>query len=142
MERLYPQGISNLMVGKMGMEYIEKIKKELDENPSAKDTQVSVFHHLLTSDIPESERSTSRLLAESMVLIIAGTFTSAHTLSMIVYHALSNPKIEKRLRNDLKDVMAGYPGKSPRWADLEKVPYLQATIKEALRYAEHTTTVL
>ncbi|KAL9586172.1 MAG: hypothetical protein Q9212_001093 [Teloschistes hypoglaucus] len=133
MERLYPQGISNLMVGKMGMEYIEKIKKELDENPSAKDTQVSVFHHLLTSDIPESERSTSRLLAESMVLIIAGTFTSAHTLSMIVYHALSNPKIEKRLRNDLKDVMAGYPGKMPRWADLEKVPYLQATIKEALR---------
>ncbi|KAI4204461.1 MAG: hypothetical protein LQ350_001218 [Teloschistes chrysophthalmus] len=133
MERLYPQGISNLMVGKMGMEYIEKIKKELDENPSAKDTQVSVFHHLLTSDIPESERSTSRLLAESMVLIIAGTFTSAHTLSMIVYHALSNPKIEKRLRNDLKDVMAGYPGQMPRWADLEKVPYLQATIKEALR---------
>ncbi|KAL8667639.1 MAG: hypothetical protein Q9202_000494 [Teloschistes flavicans] len=133
MERLYPQGISNLMVGKMGMVYIEKIKKELDENPNAKDTQVSVFHHLLTSDIPESERSTSRLLAESMVLIIAGTFTSAHTLSMIVYHALTNPKIEKRLRNDLKDVMAGYPGKSPRWADLEKVPYLQATIKEALR---------
>ena len=118
----------------MGMEHIERIKGQIRDDKSAnKDSQISVFHHLLTSDIPESEKTSDRLLAESMVLIIAGTFTSAHTLSMIVYHALSNPAIENRLRNDLKDVLAGYPAQNPRWADLEKVPYLQAVIKEALR---------
>ncbi|KAL8964924.1 MAG: hypothetical protein Q9183_004137 [Haloplaca sp. 2 TL-2023] len=52
---------------------------------------------------------------------------------MIVYHALSQPQIGDRLRRDLEPVMACYPEHNPRWADLEKVPYLQACIKEALR---------
>ena len=153
LERLYPKGISSMMVGKvcihpifvdridtltfnqMGIQYIEDIKKQVcNDNFKASDTKKSVFHHLLTSDIPESEKSTSRLQAESIIFLIAGTFTSAHTLSMILYHVLSNPHIKKRLRGDLKDVMACYPAQNPPWADLEKVTYLQACIKEALRY--------
>ena len=126
----------------MGMEYIEKIRKQIHEiNLDAGDTQKSVFHHLLTSDIPESEKSTARLQAESMIFLIAGTVTSAHTLSMIAYHVLSNPHMEKRLREDLKDVSACYPAQNPLWADLEKVPYLQACIKEALRYVHRTATL-
>ena len=117
----------------MGMEYIEKIKKQIrDDNLDTNDTKKSVLHHLLTSDIPESEKSTSRLQAESLIFLIAGTVTSAHTLSMLVYHVLSNPHMEKRLRGDLEDVMACYPAQNPLWADLEKIPYLQACIKEAL----------
>ncbi|KAL8867265.1 MAG: hypothetical protein Q9174_005776, partial [Haloplaca sp. 1 TL-2023] len=121
----------------MGKQYISKIKAEIaattpKTEKSKPAEQVSVFHHLLTSQIPETEKSDDRLLAESMVLIIAGTFTSAHTLSMIVYHALSEPRIGERLRRDLEGVMGGYPQGNPRWADLEKVEYLQACVKEAL----------
>ncbi len=124
----------NLIFDQMGMEYIEKIKKQIrDDNSDTDDTKKSVLHHLLTSDIPESEKSTSRLQAESLIFLIAGTVTSAHTLSILVYHVLSNPHMEKRLRGDLEDVMASYPAKNPLWADLEKIPYLQACIKEALR---------
>ena len=119
----------------MGVQYIEKIKTQVRNNKFlASNTKKSVFHHLLTSDIPEPEKSTSRLQAESMIFLIAGTFTSAHTLTMIVYHVLSNPRVENRLREDLKDVMACYPAQNPLWADLEKVTYLQACIREALRY--------
>lgn len=127
----------------MGMEYIEKIKKQIYDNElDASNTKKSVFHHLLISDINESEKSTARLQAESMIFLIAGTVTSAHTLSMIVYHILSNPHIEKRLREELKDTMRYYPAQTPVWADLEKVLYLQACIKEALRYIHRLPILL
>jgi len=119
----------------MGKEYIENIRNQISDNEKPlSNNKESVFHHLLASDIPESEKSTARLQAESMVILIAGTVTSAHTLSMIVYHVLSDPRKEKRLREDLREVMACYPAQNPRWVDLEKIPYLQACIKESLRY--------
>ncbi|KAK2754360.1 hypothetical protein FQN54_007004 [Arachnomyces sp. PD_36] len=134
LQRLYPKGTSNLMVGSMGAQYIEKIKEQIQNgNLDPSDSSKSVFHHLRTSDIPESEKSTARLQAESMIFLISGAVTSAHTLSMIVYHLLSNPHMEKRLREDLKDAMACYPAQNPLWSDLEKIPYLKACIKEALR---------
>ena len=68
-----------------------------------------------------------------MVILIAGTITSAHTLTMIVYHLLTNPHMATRLREDLRDVMSCYPAQNPSWADLEKIPYLHACIKESLR---------
>jgi cytochrome P450 len=117
----------------MGREYIERTRKQIKKGGvDANAVKTSLFQHLLTSDIPESEKSTSRLQAEAMVILIAGTFTSAHTLSMIVYHVLSTLGMEKRLREELKDVMECYPARSPSWTDLE-IPYLQAVIKESLR---------
>lgn len=103
----------------MGKEYIENIRNQISDNEKPlSNNKESVFHHLLASDIPESEKSTAHLQAESMVILIAGTVTSAHTLSMIVYHVLSDPRKEKRLREDLREVMACYPAQNPRWVDL------------------------
>ncbi|KAL3483008.1 cytochrome P450 [Aspergillus germanicus] len=141
MESIYPRGISNMMLGKMGRDYIESVRHQVQmqnitskRNEAETSQRVSVFHHLLsTTTIPEPEKRTSRLQAESMVILIAGTFTSAHTLSMIVYHVLSEPRIGDRLREDLREVMAGYPARYPQWMVLEKIPYLQGCIKEALR---------
>lgn len=125
----------------MGKEYIETIRKQVSNSEKSLINKQSVFHHLLASDISEFEKSTTRLQAESMVILIAGTVTSAHTLSMVIYHVLSNPHMEKRLREDLQDIMVCYPARNPRWVDLEKIPYLQACIKESLRFvlSPHST---
>lgn len=84
--------------------------------------------------MPESERSTERLSQETQVLHDAGTVTTARASDVISYHVLRNPHIRERLGNELKDIMAEYPHSWPRWSDLEKLPYLQAIIKEGLRY--------
>lgn len=119
----------------MGREYIERTKQHIKQGHlDTNGSELSVFHHLLTSNIPETEKSTSRLQAEAMVILIAGTFTSAHTLSMIVYHVLFDKSVEKRLREDLRVTMSRYPTRKPRLADLEKISYLRACIKEALLY--------
>ncbi|KAI0206674.1 cytochrome P450 [Astrocystis sublimbata] len=139
MERVYPKGIYNMMLGKKGREYIETCKSEVRDSPDGKGKQNwnSVFHHLLSSNIPELEKSVERLQAESMIFLLAGTLAGAHTLTFAVYYILANPIIETRLRAELEWIFltAAGPGpmKIPTWAELEKLPYLRGCIKEALR---------
>ena len=41
-----------------------------------------------------------------------------------------------KLQLELKDVMSAWPQRVPTLAELEKLPYFQALIKEGLRYVE------
>ncbi|KAK4206663.1 putative cytochrome P450, putative EED11494.1 cytochrome P450 [Rhypophila decipiens] len=102
--------------------------KHYDENASN-----SIFRYIVTSDMPPSEQSVERLSREAMVLFGAGTATTARTMGFMCYYILRDPAMRKRLGDELASLMADYPAKSPRWAELEKLPYLQALIKEGLR---------
>lgn len=42
--------------------------------------------------------------------------------------------MKERLQNELRDAMSDYPDTLPRMIDLEKLAYLQAIIKEGLRW--------
>lgn len=95
----------------------------------------SLFRHLINSDLPPSELTDQRLSREAQVLIGAGTITTAGTMGFICYYIMSNPAIRKRVAEELRPVMEGYPLKKPSWAELEKLPYFQAVIKESFRYA-------
>jgi cytochrome P450 len=95
----------------------------------------TLFRHLVNSDLPPSELTDERLSKEAQVLIGSGTITTAGTMGFICYYIMADPAIRKRLGEELKDVMEGYPEKKPTWAQLEKVEYFQAIIKESLRYA-------
>ncbi|KAI8623119.1 cytochrome P450 family protein [Xylariaceae sp. FL1651] len=94
---------------------------------------ITLFRHLVNSDLPPSELADKRLSKEAQVLLGAGTVSTARTLDFICYYIMANPVIRRRLTEELRDVMAGYPEKKPTWAQLEKVVYMQALIKEGLR---------
>ncbi|KAI1282958.1 putative benzoate 4-monooxygenase cytochrome P450 [Xylaria sp. FL0933] len=96
--------------------------------------KTSIFHHILKSNLPESEKDSGRLQREAFALLAAGTITTASTLSIITFYVLANPHIESRLRDELKGYWSGLGNnQSPRWAELEKIPYLHGCIKEGLR---------
>ncbi|KAI1305537.1 cytochrome P450 [Xylaria venustula] len=139
MASMYPKSISNMMLGDTASAYIEEVRREVNHSAEKREDQKwkSAFHHLLSSDIPESEKSAKRLKAESMIFLLAGTLAGAHTLSFIVFYVLANPAIEKRLRDELSTVFGGSDAdgklKIPTWAELEKLPYLRGCLKEALR---------
>lgn len=97
-------------------------------------SRVSLFRHIVNSDMPESELSTERLSKEAQVLLGAGTASTARTLDFLSYHILSKPHIRQRLKKELTGIMADYPQSVPSLTQLEKLPYLQAVIKEGLRY--------
>lgn len=97
------------------------------------DARISIFRYIVNSGMAESELSVDRLSKEAQVLLGAGTASTARTLDFISYYILADKNVRATLQNELKDVMATYPVKIPSWAELEKLPYLQALIKEGLR---------
>lgn len=65
---------------------------------------------------------------EASNLIVAGSDTTAVTLTYLVWAVLSNPKVHDRLYQELQDVRLPL-----RNQELEKLPFLNAVIDETLR---------
>lgn len=94
----------------------------------------SVFRYILsTADLLEAEKSVERLGHEAATLLGAGAFTLSRSLAITLYHILANDHIRNTLSAELAEVMVEYPKSMPRWAELSKLPYLHACIKEGLR---------
>lgn len=108
---------------------IDKINKIRSAPVFSEET--TIFHGLLQSNLPESEKASDRLAEEAHVLLSAGTDSSANTLSAITYHLLTNPSKLRMLRAELK---AAIPeGHFPTFSQVENLPYLSAVIQEGLR---------
>lgn len=93
----------------------------------------TLFDHLVHSDLPESELSTARLASEAQVIFGAGTVTTARSMDHLCVCIMLNDRVRERLREELREPMVGFPEKVPSFNVLEKLPYLQACIKEGLR---------
>lgn len=96
-----------------------------------------VFQELMDSDLPDEEKSMTRLVDEGITLVGAGTVTTAHVLSTITYFVLANPEIFETLQRELREQQPDGPDLSAqtRLVRLEQLPYLTATIMEGLRLA-------
>ena len=99
--------------------------KELTARPS-------MIESFLDSNLPESEKSATRIAGEASIAIGAGTLTSSHALKHATYHILANPKIHERLMIDLEKAIPD-PNNPPNLRELENIPYLVAILYEALR---------
>ncbi|KAL9028146.1 MAG: hypothetical protein Q9196_003439 [Gyalolechia fulgens] len=64
-------------------------------------------------------------------LVEAGFDTTAATLNSIVMHLAANPPVQKVAQSEL--VRVAGPGRLPRFADMESLPYVRACVKEMLR---------
>ena len=96
------------------------------------DNVPSLIGAVLGSDLPESEKSTERLLRESQVLISAGTDTTAMVLSFALFHLLSDPERFKKLRTELETAIPD-PQSILLSRQVENLPYLTAIVKETIR---------
>ncbi|KIK58364.1 hypothetical protein GYMLUDRAFT_246082 [Collybiopsis luxurians FD-317 M1] len=92
----------------------------------------TIYHHLLLPKDPELRPSRTSLIHEAFVLIGAGSDTVGHACTVGTYFALQGHSIHSRLIEELKEA---WPDKDKplSFTALEKLPYLTAFIKEALR---------
>ncbi|KAL9620400.1 MAG: hypothetical protein Q9160_005100 [Pyrenula sp. 1 TL-2023] len=133
-------------IGFDGMVRAEKhIKKLIEEKKQLKVTtsepairgQSTLFRYMIhESGLPEADLTVERLTKEAQILLGAGSVSTARTLHFIIFYLSKNPSMRERLEEELKDTLAGRPGEWPTWSKLEKLPYLQALIKEGLRYTQ------
>ena len=92
----------------------------------------TLFHEILQSNLPDSDKSTMRLTDEAQIVVGAGTLTTSWTLSVAVYHLLASPPVLRKLKLELVAAIPD-PNATVSLAELEKLPYLHAVIQEALR---------
>jgi cytochrome P450 len=91
-------------------------------------------------ELAQQDKFVGRIVEEATNIIGAGTETTASTLTLLTYHALAKPDILNKLRFELSTAVKH--SSSTDLLDLrtlEKLPYLQGCINEALRVSNPVT---
>ena len=92
----------------------------------------TLFHEILQSNLPESDKSVSRLKDEAAIVVSAGTLTTSWALSIATYHLLASPRVLRKLKAELKIAIPD-DNTSTDLPLLERLPYLVAIVQEAVR---------
>jgi cytochrome P450 len=79
----------------------------------------------------EKGMSEKEMIANAASLIIAGSESTATTLSGFIFHILSNPRCLSILQKEIWERFASSPVMD--FAAVAELPYLQACIEETLR---------
>jgi cytochrome P450 len=74
----------------------------------------------------------NRVAEEAQTLVAAGSSTTVHFLKSTVYYILADPKVHARLKAELRSAFPD-PYEIPPLHKLEKLPYLNAVVKEGSR---------
>ncbi|KAB8231208.1 cytochrome P450 [Aspergillus alliaceus] len=104
----------------------------------------TIYDQLNDPRIPAEERTLQRLQDEGLLLLAAGTETTARGLAVACFHIASDDRVRARLRDELRAVLPK-PDSHVTWAELERLPYLTnnppqtGTVNEALRLGAFVT---
>lgn len=120
------------------IDQIHEIQRQSIEKVEGQDT-TTIFHSLLNSDLPLSEKAPERLAGEGILLVGAGTHTTSWALSVAAFHLLSQPDLLRKLKKEL-ETAAPDPNVMTPLPALERLPYLTAVIKEGLRLSYGNTS--
>lgn len=101
----------------------------------------TIFHELIQSDLPESEKTVTRLQDEALIVVGAGTLTTSWALCIATYHLLASPRILAKLKAELRSAIPD-PEISVPLPVLENLPYLAAVAQEAIRLSDGVSSRL
>lgn len=109
------------------------LEEALEERKSRGRSIPDVFGYLLDEDEQTGWVHTKEeLIADAMLMVIAGSDTSSIAMSLCLYHVIVYPKSLKLLQEELESVFHG-----EQCTDFDKLakecPYLNAIINETLR---------
>ncbi|PLB36812.1 cytochrome P450 [Aspergillus candidus] len=123
---------------------IREVQVNIAEGKTQSASTKTIFHELLTGDLPTQEKRIERLGQEGQIVVGAGTETTAWTLSAIAFYLLDNPTVMARLQVELKHAIPDKDNASDQitWNQLEQLPYLSAVITEGLRLSYGVSTRL
>ena len=101
------------------------IQNELSTKPSA--TRKTIFDALTDLSVPPQERTRRRLQDEGLIVLLAGTETTARVLATAAFYIYQNKLLLTKLREELGPVMPTLTTE-PSWTQLEQLPYLVRTL--------------
>ncbi|KAL5358851.1 cytochrome P450 [Aspergillus floccosus] len=113
---------------------VQAIQKALDDYLMSKDI-MDQKRRDATIFKPLEHLTKEQLINESIDIIIAGSDTTATTLSFAIHEILKNPAIARKLTAEL-DAAMPESARDLSLAEAEKLSYLSAVVKESLRLAK------
>ncbi|KXT07151.1 hypothetical protein AC578_2496 [Pseudocercospora eumusae] len=128
--RLNPEFKMKRAIGRKVYEQIEYIHTQRHRFDS--DSKTTIFHDVLDSDLPEQEKVPDRLYHDARDLITAGTLTASATLTEITFHLLNNPKVLRKLKEEIMLVMPNVDV-LPSFHEVQRLPFMRAVVNEGLR---------
>ncbi|OIV94740.1 hypothetical protein TanjilG_06203 [Lupinus angustifolius] len=131
--RLFDFSSGHKMLIKVGEKVDEVFQGLIDEHRNnKKEGSNTMIDHLLSLQESQPEYYTDQIIKGLiMVLIVAGTETSAVTLEWAMSSLLNNPKVLEKARIELDDEIG--QDNLIEEADITKLKYLQNIISETLR---------
>ncbi|GAB1218048.1 hypothetical protein ATERTT37_007294 [Aspergillus terreus] len=102
------------LIHKIATDHLEKGSHAVDQKG-----RLTLFDDVLSSDLPEQEKSEARLAQEMQILVSAGAETTAKAMTYILFYLLDNPELLKKLKAELEPL-----GPDPALIQLEQLPYL------------------
>ncbi|KAI0877415.1 cytochrome P450 [Hypoxylon argillaceum] len=106
--------------------------RQIRASPDPNAVKSTIFEGILSSSLPENEKTDTRMAADAQLIILAGESTTGHTLSAILFELLSHPDVYKIAKDEITLAMPGEDGVAS-YADVQNLPYLNAVINEGLR---------
>lgn len=117
---------------------------DLESNRKHEDKEPCLLHTLMDPDkhTAEPKLSTETLLGEAQTMIAGGVESVAHTAVYAAVFVGQDRAVASRLRAELEEIWPNPAGSVPDLAQLEKLPFLTAVLKESLRLAPGVPTPL
>ncbi|OJI96369.1 hypothetical protein ASPVEDRAFT_78143 [Aspergillus versicolor CBS 583.65] len=109
---------------------ILRVKYAVERGEKA--SRTTIFHQLLQPDAAEAYPTVDDLADEATNVLGAAADSTGNALTIAAYNVVRNPTIYARVSAELQNVFPD-PCSSMDFPTLEKLPYLTAVIKEALR---------
>ncbi|KAI9854004.1 MAG: hypothetical protein M1813_001595, partial [Trichoglossum hirsutum] len=112
---------------------IQQLKKD-SQSLTSTSTVPTIFDLLLKPD-EKKDRPVppdKALTADAVLMLAAGTDTTANALRIGTWHVISDQRIYRKLREELCGVLPDRDAVVD-WATLENLPYLTGVVKESLR---------
>ncbi|THC89759.1 hypothetical protein EYZ11_010780 [Aspergillus tanneri] len=112
--------------------HVQGVKDAVDRNDKV--SRMTIFHQLLSPDAADGHvvPTVEELTDEAYIILAAAADTTGNALTIAAYNVVRNPIIYGQLTTELKEAFPE-PGAAMNFLVLEKLPYLTAVIKEALR---------
>ncbi|ORY63203.1 cytochrome P450 [Pseudomassariella vexata] len=96
------------------------------------DGRQTIFDALTDDSVPPQEKSARRLEDEGFILVVAGTETTARTLTLASYYIFQNKPLLQKLRDEIRTAMPNLTSEAS-WSELEQLPYLNGVVLESVR---------
>lgn len=113
----------------------ERRSLETSTSASSSPARKDFFFHLFRGKDPETGQAYTNheLVAESNLLLVAGSDTSSTALAATIFYLLRNPDTLERLRQELRANFNSLADIQYTGTQLTNLPYLRAIIDETLR---------